>query len=235
MNNLSVRDSSGAYDSRPVPATGTVRVPRYYDGPEDVHGDVILKQRYFTYRTDMGIVAGCDMNVMFTLDRPARVVWPYVKDFNLWQNSYGHYYSGVLGDLYSNADLTIGSETFRISDRPNDPGPHQYVVLRVIPERLVVVFQPVPDEDPPLTELPGLRGVSPGFHVVMLSEQSRKTAVSILMEHASLMKQALTTEQLSDEEAIRPWRQANMAPEWLSKWRDNFIPKLTKLVYEDQS
>src|SRR2546430_10199387 len=88
---------------------GTTSVPRSYEGPVDVSDDVSVRQRYYTYRTDAGWVACKTLNVMFTIDQPVKDVWRYFKDFNLWQNSYHHYYSGVVGDLEGRTvRLTLG-------------------------------------------------------------------------------------------------------------------------------
>src|SRR5688572_6851454 len=75
------------HDKPPVPAPDV-----------NFNGDICLHTRLYTYKTDTGVVAGWTMSVMFTVERPAREVWPYVKDFNLWQNAYGHYYMGVDGE-----------------------------------------------------------------------------------------------------------------------------------------
>jgi hypothetical protein len=202
--------------ARVVPMEGTTR---YYDGPADVNGDVCLHQRYFTYRTDAGLVAGKNFNVMFTIKRPAKEAWPHFKDFNRWQNAANHYYSGVVGDLEG--------QTFRISLKPTDFGPHQYQVLRVIPEYMIVLFQPIPENGTGDTYLPGLGGVSPGLHVFMLNEHDGKTTLTILMEHASY---ASRERNMTAEDALRPWR--NMAAQSHDKWRDIFVPTLKKLVYE---
>jgi hypothetical protein len=82
---------------------------KYYEGPAEIAGDVKLNHRYFTYMTEGGIVAGSDFNVMFSIERPASVVWRYFKDFNLWQNSH-HSYTKVLGEIYFRDD---GRGTFR--------------------------------------------------------------------------------------------------------------------------
>jgi hypothetical protein len=202
-------------------ADGTVQVTQFHEGPAHMQDDVQLHQRYFTYKTDAGIVAGCDMTAMFTIDRPAKDVWPYIRDFNRWQNAYGYYYSGVVGDLYSSAECDLGKETFRISiKKPNEAPqqyPYDYKVLRVIPERLIVFFQPVPDDG-------STGGVSPGFHVFMLNEDKGKTVVTVLMEHAS------RTQETSEEEALAYWK--GETPEAVRCWRDSFIPTLKKLVYE---
>src|SRR5579864_2400598 len=98
-------------DKERLRVDGSFSAPHYYDGPTDVREDIQLQQRYFAYRTERGIVAGCDFNVSFTIDRPTPQVWPYFKDFNRWQNSYGHFYSGVLGELYSCPTLELGEES----------------------------------------------------------------------------------------------------------------------------
>jgi hypothetical protein len=215
-----VATSSNRGEISRVISAGTVRAPLFYEGPTDVRGDVRLHFRYFTYRTAMGLAAGCDMSIMFTIERPAKEVWPYVKDFNLWQNAYQHYYSGVLGDLEG--------KSFALGMNPNDLGPHRHEVLRVVPEYLLVVSQPVPKDGTP-SGLPGVDGISPGFHVVMLNEHSGNTVVTVFMEHASY---ASRTQDMTDEEALGPWRRPEMASEWHRKWRDDFIPTLKKLVYE---
>src|SRR6266516_5614783 len=132
------------------PRDGTVDAT-YYEGHAHADGDERMNIRYYTYRTDAGLVAGATTSVMFTVDRPARDVWPYLKDFNLWQSAYDHYYSGVVGDLEG---LSVGG-----SDKPIDsPGELPYEVIRAIPEYLIVLAQPAPEEGAALEEtgLPGL-------------------------------------------------------------------------------
>jgi hypothetical protein len=220
----------------PRSGAGTVRFPRFEQGHTDVCDDVKLHQRFFSFDSDSGTVVGSDLSVMFTLDRPASQVWPYFRDFNLWQNdaqtasgesAEARYYSAVLGDLYSREDLTLGAETFRVSVKPNDPGPHQQRLLRVIPERVIVLYQPIPDEgvvyyDGPHAQM-GVGGVSPGFHTMLLNEHEGKTTVSIVMQHASRLQGE------SKEEALAYWREVSFPA--IKMWRDNFIPKLKRLVY----
>jgi len=203
---------------------GTVLAPHYYEGPApadfNVKGDVCLHERLYTYKTDAGLVAGWTMSVMFTIDRPAKDVWPYFKDFNRWQKN--HYYSGVVGDLEG--------KTYSLSDKPNDTElPHGREVLRVIPEYLIVTSALLP-KDGADTGLPGLGGITPGFSVFLLNEHGGKTVVTVFMQHGSY---ASRTQDMRDEEALTPWRDETMAPEWQRKWRDDFIPALKKLVYQD--
>jgi hypothetical protein len=130
-----------------------------------------------------------------------------------------------VGDLYSSAECNLGEETFHISiHKPNEPAeiyPHVYQVLRVIPERLIVAFQPIPKE------ASSTGGVSPGFHVFLLSEHVGKTVVTCIMEHAS------RTQDLSEEEALALCREDSQVA--MRFWRDVFIPTLKKLVYDSSA
>lgn len=195
---------------------------RYYEGPASLVGDVGIHQRVFSHQTAAGVLAGVEVSVMFSVERPARVVWAQLKDFNRWQNSYGYYYSGVVGELYTDESRDLGNQSFRIAiNKPNKPRedyPYAYRVLKVIPERLIVLFQPVPEDG-------GNGGVSPGFHVFMLNEHCGKTLVTIHMEHASRRR------EVTEDEALDPWRK--MMPEYERFWRDIFIPNLKRLVDDD--
>src|SRR6266478_9560421 len=100
------------------PKKPTATAPNFYDGPADVNADVHIHQRFFAYPTDTGWVAGKTLNVMFTVEANARRVWPHLKDFNPWQNAYGNFYSGVLGDLEG--------QTFTLTDKSNEPRDYPY-------------------------------------------------------------------------------------------------------------
>jgi hypothetical protein len=203
---------------------GTVGAPNYYEGPAaadfNVKGDVCLHERLYTYRTEAGLVVGWTMSVMFTVEQSAKQVWPHFKDFNRWQKD--HYYTGVVGDLEG--------KTYGISDKPNDPDiPHHRQVLRVVPEYLIVTAALSHEQDAADTGLPGSGGISSGFSVFSLNEHGGKTIATVFMEHGSYASPAQAT---TAEEALAPWRENNMAPEWQRKWRDDFIPALKKLIYE---
>lgn len=183
--------------------------PVYHEGKEDSDADVSIRTRYFTIETEEGVEAGASINVMFTIDRPAREVWPYFKDWNLWMNDYGHYWSGVVGDLEGG--------TFSVGSAKGEYGPNRYNVIRAIPEHLLVFNQPVPDDG-------STGGVSPGFHVFTLNERREQTIITGYMQHSS------RTTGNSVEKALAFWRE--QASEWQRKWRDALIPALKKLVYE---
>jgi len=176
------------------------------EGPRDVDGDVHIHQRFYTEDTEAGRVVGKTLSMLFTIDAPAREVWPHLKDFNPWQNEYGHYYSGVIGDLEG--------ETFRIAASADDlDGPHQYEVVRVIPEHLIVVMQPQT----------AAAGQSPDSHTVMLNEHDGRSTVSIVMQHATLLD-----DPAKEEETRAYWDE--IAQESQRKWRDIFIPTLKQQV-----
>jgi hypothetical protein len=209
-------------------ATGTVAAPRVYEGPSRSDDDAVVNSRLFSYDTDSGLVTGYEISVQFTLNGTASEVWPYMKEWNAWQNPYGYFYNGVVGDLYNDETLDLGTETFRITVRnpdvlemlnlPSDGEwtTDEYVVLRVVPERAFVIFQPV---DP---EKNG--GISGGIHTFVLTEKDGKTIVTGNMEHASR-----TTDQ-AEEDTLEFWRTG--ATEVCRFWRDIFIPNLQKLVDE---
>lgn len=210
----------------PEHAAGTAAAPNYYDGIDEIHGDVRQNTRLFTYLGEPGLVAGNRTCISFSIDRPASEVWRYARDWNTWQNQSSHYYSGVLGDLEG--------DTFSLSLEPNDTErPHFYHVLKVMPEHMIVISQPPnPGDDAEPTGLPGYSGVSPGFHVLMINEHGGKSDVHVVMEHAAVAARPSDPAQ-TDEEALAPWRE--LLPEWHRKWREEFIPNLKQLVYEGES
>jgi hypothetical protein len=201
----------------------TALARNWYDDHEIEDGDLRLKTRLFTYATDEGLVAGSTTNVVFTLNQPASVVWPIFKDTNLWQNNADHFYSKAAGDCED-------GEKYYLEERGQSEDGEQarewYEVVRILPEYLMVKRQP------PVTEgvspgLPGLGGVSPGFHVFTLNEHGGECLATVTMEHASY---AAYDHDTTDEEALAPWRE--VAPEWTPKWRDSFVPVLKQLVDE---
>jgi hypothetical protein len=200
------------------------QAPRFFEAFTDTRQDVHLHGRYFTYRNSQGLVAGATVNVSFAVAKPVSQVWPYYKNFNLWQPH--HYYTGVVGDLEG--------KTFGISDRRDDSNiEHIYQVIRVIPEHLIVFFQP-PAKEGTDTGLPGLGIVSPGFMVFMLEERNGGSVANILMEHASLMERFQATPKMTEEDALQPWRDPKMVPEWLRKWRDDFIPAFKAVIQKSE-
>jgi hypothetical protein len=189
---------------------GTERVVNWTEALSDAHGDVKIHQRFYSEDTQAGMVVGKTLSILFTIDRPAKDVWPHVKDFNPWQNEYGHYYSGVIGDLEG--------QTFRIGEAPDDlAGEHQYEVVRVIPQHLIFVLQPQT----------AATGQSPDSHTIMLNEHEGRSTVSIVMQHATLLP-----DPTKEAETLVYYRE--MAEESQRKWRDIFIPTLKQQVADGE-
>jgi hypothetical protein len=197
---------------------GTVGSPKVHDTLTDIDGDLRQHGRYYSYLNEHGLAVGVTLSVMCVIDAPVTDVWPYYKDFNSWQSSYDHHYSGVVGDLEGQPfNLRIG-----------DFEPIDYQVIRVIPEYLIVFNQPIPKEWPDI--FPGLGLISPGFMSFGLDEYDGETHIAIFMEHASVMARTEDIDTTTEEDAIGPWRP--MLTDGVRKWRDIFIPNLKELVHE---
>ena len=187
---------------------GMEPVVNWTEGPSDVDGDVKIHQRFYSEATPAGVVVGKTLSILFSIDRPAKDVWPHLKDFNPWQNQHGHHYSGVIGDLEG--------QTFRIGAGPDDLiGEHQYQVMRVIPQHVIFVLQPHT----------AAAGQSPDSHTIMLNEHEGRSTVSIVMQHATLL-----ADPAAEAETLIYYRE--MADESQRKWRDIFIPTLQQQVDE---
>jgi hypothetical protein len=190
---------------------GTVASPKYREAFDETHDDLRLSARYFTFDTDEGLVAGVTVDVTCSFDRPAAEVWTYFKDHTLWQDAYHHYYSSVIGDLDA-------GDTFALNTEPTNWPRHQYKMIRVIPEHVMIFDQPIPPDG-------STGGVSPGVMVYMLSEYGGQTFMNVFMEHR------FRTTELNEDEAIATFWSI---PDALIKWRDVFIPALKMLVYDGE-
>ncbi len=196
---------------------GTASSPKYRVAFDEQVDDLKLSGRYYTFNTDEGMVVGATVDITCTFDKPARDVWPYFKDHTLWQDAYLHYYSGVLGD--------IEGKTFMINTEPRNFAKHRYEVVRVIPEHVIIVQQPIPGEDERYSIAAGhpQGGVHPGVMAFMLSEYGGQTVMNIFMEHR------FRTKTLTEDEALATFW---WMPDALLKWREVFIPALKMLVYD---
>jgi len=121
----------------------------------------------FSYESGGEKTVGYNANIQFTVASPARRVWPIFKDFNLWQNDFGHYYSGAFGDKEG--------EMVHITDKNRGPPQGFYIVEHSIPEHLLVLAQPVCETD-------GIKHI--GTHAFILTDRGHKTVVTGLMQHA---------------------------------------------------
>ena len=184
--------------------------PKFLPGPQYIQDDVHLGYKFYNYPTELGLVSAGVLSVMFTVDAPVREVWPYFKDFNLWQNGYGYTYSGVVGDLEGRSfELDVGGK--------NNYKPATYEVLRVIPQCLMVFSETIPEDG-------RTGGIRAGFHAFTLNEFAGKTVITYGGDHAT------RTQGKSEEEVLAPWREFSV--KMLPMWSETFIPTLKSLVRE---
>jgi hypothetical protein len=206
---------------------GTVKEPRYYDRIDFRKDDFGYKQKNYSYMTAKGPVVGLVSSLICTIDRPAQEVWPYLKDFNSFEGPFGIRYAGqddslaVWGDLYSSEEHDLGQEILTYGGAKNTWKSVPSRVIRVIPNHLLALFETIPADG-------SSDGMSPGFHVFTLNEHQGKSHVSGMMEHAERLKYK-TEEEAMDNSMWGPKRY-NYSDS-LSRWRDQFVPKLKELVY----
>jgi len=164
-----------------------------------------------------GQLRAAELYVEFTitLAHPVRVVWPFFKDFNLWMNRFGYFWNTPPADR---------EDSFaHLRNRPDandfkwgkDEAPVQYVIRKVIPERLLYFdSQPLP--------MPGKDGVWSGHNVMSLYEEDGKTTIVVLMEHT------FYSETMSIEELRADTKE--LVDAGLNFWGDYFIPDLIAAV-----
>jgi hypothetical protein len=222
---VGVADSGGVTMSAGSTATawGTAGAPRFFKGYTEVEDDVRLHGRFYTYVIDPGLVAGVTLSVMCVIDRPVSEVWPYYKDHNLWQNSYDHYYSGVIGDLGEGQRFTISME------KNGPPAGPEYEIIRNLPEYLTVFNQPPIGEWAKDSVMPGYGIVSPGVMSYGVDEYDGQSHVAVFMEHSSVVARPDEIEGVTEEQVIGPWD--GMLSDGVRKWKEAFIPNLKELCY----
>ena len=203
---------------------GTVSAPTWYDGIDHNEGDFGFHLKNFTYMTVKGPVVGIIGSVMFTIDRPAKEVWPYLKDFNSFEGPYGIRYEGkdgnlvAWGDLYTSEEHDLGQETLTYGGTKNTWKSVPSSVIRVIPEHLLVLFENIPADG-------STDGMSPGFHVFTLNEHGGQSIVYGIMEHSERSNAKTEAEALAGSR----WgpKQYDQAAS-LGRWKQ-FVPTLKDL------
>ncbi len=206
---------------------GTITAPRYYDRIDYKQDDVAYKQKNYTYMSAKGPVVGLVSSLICTIERPAKDVWPYLKDFNSFEGPFGIRYTGehdqlvVWGDLYTNEEHDLGQETLQYGGTKNTWKSVPSRVLRVIPEHLLVLFEAIPADG-------STDGMSPGFHTITLNEHVGISHISMMLEHAERLKYE-TEEEALDNSRWGPKKYDYSRS--LSLWKDQFVPKLKELVY----
>jgi hypothetical protein len=148
------------------------------------------------------------IEVNWKIPRGVREVWRHFKDFNSWQNRYGYYYDGVMGDEEG--------YIVHMSDRTNNYGLNiPYLVRKAVPEQLLYLeSQPYPFIDK--------SGTWSGHNVMTLQERDGETFITIFMEH-TWQSQTRTVEDL--RHIVQGAVDAAV-----KFWREFFIPDLEALV-----
>ncbi|MFK8021575.1 MAG: hypothetical protein AB8B86_17570 [Pseudomonadales bacterium] len=159
---------------------GTFAAPKVaYVG---VLGDdgLTVRRSVFSYNNGADEVVGTTTSVHFTLDRPAKVVWPIFQNFNLWQTQEGVSFTGAFGDKEGELEYLI----YHVGNREkvSIDNSMAFIVQQLVPEHVIVLHSP-------LWERVGADGKRlgnrhEGKNVFMLSEVNGKTTVTAVMEHA---------------------------------------------------
>jgi hypothetical protein len=198
---------------------GTLSHPQFYPGQQYRDDDMLMTQRYFTYDSDRGLVSGIDVDVTIFFDHPRSIVWPVLQDHNSWQSPHGYFYPSPIQDLYTDTNGDLGTTTYRLKIKPPEGEmyeyPDDYRVVKVIPERTIVLHQTVPTDDQH-------GGVSGGFHTFLLQDNAEgNCVVSVAMQHSTRKKEP-------GDDPIEHWRAA--APGYEQFWSEIFVPELKRLV-----
>jgi hypothetical protein len=183
-----------------------VRCKAFVQGNEQF----VYNRDVFSYQCDGEKTVGYNANVQFTVDRPAAKVWPVFKDFNLWQNDFGHYYSGAFGEKVGHL--------IHLTNKPQGAPESFYIVVHVIPEHLLVLSQPI-------LEIDGIKHI--GTHAFILTDNSDKTVVTGVMQHA---KRAVN---LNVEETIAHY-ESFIGDDKVRKWATVLGQALTKAVEQSE-
>jgi hypothetical protein len=203
-------------------SVATAPQARLEAGPSHDGDGIGMKQRCRVVESESGPISSLQIDVAFTLDRPPAAVWPHFSDFNQWHGSAGYRYPPSIGGMYSDPDGGIGTETFKLTtvglEGERSVWPDEFRVVKVIPERAVILHNTVPEDD-------RNGGVSPGFHVYLLRDDGDEASVAtVFMEHSTRLPGA------TPDEALQAWR--DDAPEFQRYWTELFIPELRRLARE---
>lgn len=147
---------------------------------------------------------------------PLPWVWSVFKDFDLWMNRFGYFWSSVP------ANNEYRYVYLHDKPWPNDLNPSsgvpptRYIVRRVIPER-IIYFDSLPE---PIGD--GKDGVWTGHNVMSLYEEHGRTTIAIVMEH-TWYSETMSIEELRAEAKV-------VLDSGLVFWRDYFIADLNAAV-----
>jgi hypothetical protein len=207
MNRVSGAQSGDAVNRKSATASNIVTVRH---SPNVVIKSFVVERP--TVIKGMSAVEGV-IDISWKIPRPAREVWVHVKDSNSWQNRYGYYWDGVVGDEEGHI--------VHLSDKTNHYGAGiPYLVRKVVPERLIYLESPL---------LPTVQQNSAwsGHNVIALDEREGQTLIAIFMEHT----------WQSQEEPVAQLRAVvqGAVDAAMVFWREYFIPDLESLVLKSSA
>ncbi|RSU68613.1 hypothetical protein [Sphingomonas sp. S-NIH.Pt3_0716] len=199
---------------------GTAIEPNWYEGSDTSEEGFGYHIRHFSYMTDAGPVVGLTASLMFTLDVPSAIAWEFVSDFNSFEGPFGFRFSGAWGRLYDSEEHDLGQQTLRYQTSTGEWS-EPARVIRVIPQHLLTLFEPVPEDG-------RNGGISPGFQTVVLNDHDSRTTVTAVFEHAERLPPGTTEEEALARSIWGPGGFDSTEPTRL--WKDEFVPLLRKMV-----
>lgn len=168
---------------------------------------VILKTGVTAYTANGRRQSELVFDITWSVERPVREVWPIFKDFNNWQNGYGFYYDGVMGNE-GNGNLVY------LSNKPNNKGiGSAYTVRKVIPEHMMYI-----ESMPTPTGVKDI--VFSGHNVATLKEENGVTHINFFMEHTWRSSE-------ETEEELKKIAQS-LTNHGKLFWQEHFLPDLAK-------
>lgn len=191
-----------------------------------VHGNdrIPLRREVISYLEDGNIVVGTILSLHFTLNKPAKEVWPIFQNFNLWQNQSGYYYSGDFGD----SEGGLGYLMFSSRPGASFDRSQAFIYQQVIPEHSITAYAPAFESVDEKGVLRGYKHI--GKHSLMLTDIKGKTVVTAVFQHNNIFgpdnhdkaKAYLASTVKAEQEKERK----NIK----DKWETSFEPKLRALV-----
>lgn len=168
---------------------------------------------------DDQVVGHLRHDMEWSMDCPARDVWPYFKDFNLWHEDLT--YDGVIGDREGKSvDFTIKPDgpfkdftpIFASDDEMQNFRKHLRI-CKIIPEHLIIFDSVGLDKTHKMDS----------YYVFSLRELDGGTRITIAMIYAPFVSAR------KDEAQLVTWFQA-VRTNVDDRWDELYIPKLRALV-----
>jgi hypothetical protein len=184
-----------------------------------------IRRVVFSYRNGTEDVVGTKTSVHFTIDRPAKEVWPIFQDFNQWQSQIGYFMTGALGDREGDIEFLTGPKR----ENATIDQSQALKVAYIIPEQAIVLHSPPWEKVDKNGHRVGNR--HEGKNVFMLTEVKGRTVVTAAMEH-TFHYYGPNSRSNASKGLAQKVQAAQEKKKKGSKdlWEKSFIPKLKELV-----